>query len=172
MKYLIEGTEVVQYLQIPEDLIPHNLKVADGDDSSDISQVYYDPATDNVKLKPPRPSDRHEWGSAVLAWVEREEEVTQPGPDPSFMDLFDSFRGTAIWDKIKMAGATSLRLNLAVTMLVTALTASKNKGGLQDAIAELRAGLDAEASTTDFTTEEISQINTLLSEHGFDFHLT
>lgn len=146
IKFRIEQGEAEAYKEFPE------YTVLEGEVNS-----YYDAEKKELVVIPPKPEGNYTW--ADDKWVNVTPSIPLASKLPDFDNFMRSMRGTDAWNKIKLCGTKSLTLNMASTMLIAALTASKSTIGTTEALADLRAAMKASNQVSDFTKEEVDVIN-------------
>lgn len=155
IKFIIEQGDATQYENIEE------YTVLEGEPN-----CYYD----GIKLIPipPQPGENYRW--VDNKWIEVV--VTDFTPTiADFEGFLESLRGTDVWNKIKYVCTKSLTLNMAGTILIAALTATKSIVGTEEALRDLRMAMKLSTQVSDFTNAEIDTINTAFAEHNIPITL-
>lgn len=134
---------------------------------------HYDPFTNSLITVPPKPDDADDYVWYEGKWVSGTQTVvsTLNTLRPDFDAFMIGMRGTDMWNKIKYISTKSLRLNMAGTMLLAALTASKSTLGVKEAMEDLRSAMVESSQVGDFSNDEIDFINTRFKEHNISLVL-
>lgn len=159
IKLRIEQGDAEAYKEFPE------YTVLQGEPNS-----YYDAEKKELVVIPPKPEGNYTW--ADNKWVDTTPSIQVASKLPDFDNFMRSMRGTDAWNKIKLCGTKSLTLNMASTMLIAALTASKSTIGTTEALSDLRAAMVASTQVSDFTEAEIKVINDTFKANNINIVLT
>lgn len=84
----------------------------------------------------------------------QEEEISFNYNMEPFNSLVDLLRQSTLWDRIIDDGEKSLKLNIAVTLLIAAVTTTKNVDGFKQAIKKYFEGLESTKSAKVFDDNE------------------
>jgi hypothetical protein len=90
--------------------------------------------------------------------------VQQEAPKPA--PAWDKFFSTSAFKKIWVGASTSLDVLKGLLLVIVALTTDKNPASLQFGWTTVKTALAANNVT--FTDSDITQIKTVLQEHGLD----
>lgn len=159
IKLRIEQGNAEAYKNYPE------YTVLEGEPNS-----YYDVEKKELVVIPPKPEGNYIW--AETEWVDTTPSIPEAPKLPDFDNFMRSMRDTDAWNKIKLCGTKSLTLNMASTVLIAALTASKSTIGTTEALADLRAAMVASTQVSDFTEEELQLINDTFEANNINIVLT
>lgn len=174
MHYYILDNSVVGDNADPDN-IPNGWLIAEFD-NHDTENLYYDGSS--IQLKPPKISANSYWSTQDMQWLEYEytgDSGNSSIQQANYIGLMDSLRNTAVFAKAYDAGSKTIKANAAFSLLMTALTASRNLNDLRFSLAQLRDAMQSQASLSDFTDDELSFIKKALTDNGFsaeDFDLS
>ena len=104
-----------------------------------------------------------------------EEESTEPPKEydpgehmPRYHKLADLMRETELWARILEDGEKSLKLNVAVTLLIASVTTTENVADLKSSLKKYFKGLEDSKSAKVFSTEELVELQDYLNQTKFN----
>jgi len=165
MKFIVFDGRVVGYAQLSaaehEKNYQSEYKQVEGPDAV-VEDVYFD--GESILRKPEQSSDNAYWDIGINEWV----------VPPVFVDyslrwasLSRELVSTSAWEKVYAAGMKTIAANFASTLLIRVLDIVQDENALLDAFNRLREVLVAASSLSDFTQEELDEINSKLEENNF-----
>lgn len=86
--------------------------------------------------------------------------------------LQDSIGSTPLWAKMIEDGEKSLKLNIAVTLLITAVTSTKNNAGFIQGLQKYFRGLEDTSKASPLTQEELGLLQQLINDSEFEVNLS
>ena len=87
-------------------------------------------------------------------------------------NLVDTIRNTSLWDRLLDDGEKSLKLNIAVTLLISAVTTTKNNDAFIQGVIKYFSGLKDSTKTKEFSSQEIELLQTLIDDSEFNLDLS
>lgn len=170
MFYVIQDNQVKFIVEDGGDASPYNdveeYTVLEGNVGT-----YYDLKQYKVLLIPPKPTEGGEYIWTGQEWSE----VSRPNENvysfPDFTGLLESLRGSDVWNKIIADGGKTLKVNIAVTLLIAAVTATKNIAGIKEALKAYHSAVTDSAQTVPFSKEQQQELQEKLDECNININL-
>lgn len=166
MHYIIKDNKIAGYISGDIQNLKSDHTIIEGI-SNELVETYYDVETNSIKAKPAPPEGNYYWKDNE--WLPLIEEI--PFHSPDLLGMFEALRDTDIWNKMLVAGTKSLKLNLAVTLVITAFTATKSVKGLESSLIRLREALVDNNASSDFTEDEVVMLNELFTKYNINISL-
>ena len=91
---------------------------------------------------------------------------------PNYIGLYESMRGSDVWNKITNDGSKTLKINIAVTMLIAAVTATKSVEGLKDALKAYVEAIADSSQATDLSDEQIEEMQEAFDSNNIDVQMS
>lgn len=85
--------------------------------------------------------------------------------------LVEELRNTNLWNRILEDGEKTLKLNIAVTLLMTTITTTKNNEAFIEGIKKYFAGLKDSSKAYEFSKEEKALLQSLINKSEFKVNL-
>ena len=97
---------------------------------------------------------------------------TQSFKLPNYIGLYESMRGSDVWNKITNDGSKTLRINIAVTMLIAAVTATKSLEGLKDALKAYVEAIADSSQTTYLSDEQVQEMQDAFDANNIEIQMS
>lgn len=111
------------------------------------------------------------WDSTNQKLVTQTVKVTQePNPMQNVIlrkDLHELMRGSALLDRVLDDGEKSLKLNIAVTLLIAAITTTKNVDDFKASLKKYLAALQDTKSAKELTDNEKEKLQSFIDQSTF-----
>lgn len=169
MFYVIQDNQVKFVVEEGSDASPYKdvegYTVLEGD-----VETYYDLKECKVLIIPPKPiQGEYIWTGQEWSEVSRPNENVYSLPD--FTGLLESLRGSDVWNKIIADGGKTLKVNIAVTLLIAAVTATKNISGIKEALKAYHSAVTDSAQTVPLSKEQQQELQEKLDQCNININL-